>query len=53
MAVESVHLYQKVIKVFNSDVKHFILKAAIFAQGMWQVEQLGALILLGDLKELG
>ena len=35
-AVEAVHLYLKLVKVFGSDVRHYILWASIVAWGTYQ-----------------
>ena len=37
MSVEAANLYLKLIKVFNSEVSHFMIKASIFAWGRFQV----------------
>ena len=33
-AVEAVHIYLKLVKVFGSDVHHYVLKSAVFAWGV-------------------
>lgn len=33
-AVEAVHLYLKLVKVFGSDVRHYVLWASLVAWGM-------------------
>ena len=44
MVVEAIHLYLKVIRVFNSDFHRFITKAIIFAQGEVFTRGLGTYI---------